>query len=134
MTADEIAAQIARFGNAQERDDACDLLAAEGAGAVPALVAALDQPADQFQTRAWAAKTLGRIGVAATGAVPNLAAALDSDAHDGIRQHAAIALGSLGPTSPHRNAARAALAGAAGDANRTIRRKVAAALELFDDD
>ena len=134
MTPAEIAQQIARFGNAQERDDACGILANAGGEVVQPLIAALDQPAAQFQTSAWAAKTLGCVGASACASVPSLTAALGSDAHDGIRQHAAIALGKLGPSSQHREAAKAALLAAAGDPNPTIRRKVAAALELFEEE
>jgi HEAT repeat protein len=134
VTPAEIAQQIARFGNAQERDDACGILANAGGEVVQPLIEALDQPAAQFQTRAWAAKTLGSVGAAASASVPHLVAALGSDAHDGIRKHAAIALGKLGPSSEHREEAMAALLEAAGDPNPTIRRKVAAALELFEDE
>ena len=131
MTPKEIAAQISRFANAQERDDAYEILARTGAEVVPALIAALTQPAAQFQTQAWAAKTLGSIGAPAVAAVPYLIAVLKSNAHNGIRQHAAIALGKLGPLSPEQEAARGALETATHDGDGTICRKADAALQMF---
>ena len=132
MTPAQIAAQIARFGNAQERDEACEILTHAGPVVVPALIAALNQPAAQFQIRTWAAKTLGCVGATATAAVPHLVALLNSDAHAGVRTHAAIALGKLGPLSLERASAHEALTTASHDPDATLCRKARAALEFFD--
>jgi len=69
---------------------------ASAVAALPALVAALHDPQLSTEGRWNAARTIGKIGPAAVSAVPDLIAELDNP-EPTIREHAAEAIGDIGP-------------------------------------
>jgi HEAT repeat protein len=76
------------------RDTAADALGRIGDAAVPALIAALEDPDRDVRTQA--TRALARMGAKAESAIPALIEALNDDDKE-VRQGAARALGQIGP-------------------------------------
>ncbi|MBY0526554.1 MAG: hypothetical protein K2R98_24375 [Gemmataceae bacterium] len=135
MNAQQIAAAIAQFTNAQEREAACLNLAANGgAEAVAPLIARLNEaaPAAEFQRQAYAAYSLGLMGTVAVAAVPPMTALLArNQIHDGTRQHIVRALGSIAPGTVQADLGLDALRSQTTHPSHTVRRKAAEAIEQF---
>ncbi len=77
------------------RDQAVEALRSIGAAAVSALTRTLEDNNRDAEVRAWAARTLGRMGPAAQAAAGSLQKALKAKASSKIRVAAASALGNL---------------------------------------
>lgn len=74
---------ILELGKPEARDIASKLLAAKGSEVVPDLVKALSH--DDWQVRAGAVFTLGRLGKAAESALPDLKKLLESESNEAVK-------------------------------------------------